>query len=446
MKSIVLNLLLIGSALAYDPIFPQSYNSKVKVSLANTVQSLAYLSTIATGLALSNANAANAATLPESTIKSPVAPVVDPRYSTLGSQKCCKILNGMWQVSGAHGFLPVQDEAVSKMSLCADQGFTTFDAADIYGPAEEFIGAFKSSGASGAKDCQFYTKWVPRPGLDSVPKSLTRDAINKSLRRMKTDQLDLLQFHWWEYDNQNYYNAVDNLMSLQQEGKILNLGLTNIDSLHMLDIIQQGAPIVSNQVSFSVLDTRPLTYMIPTCNEKNVQILAYGTLLGGFISDFWLGQPDPSTGTTSKQAEVRMKNVSLRKYLPWIRYWGGWPLFQELLVTLKTIANKHDVSLSNVALRWVLDQKQVAGVIVGIRLGLTEHLKDNERVYNLKLDDEDRTAIAAVQAKSKPNGLLGVLGDCGWEYRGGAQAFIADPDRFRLKNALKDLQGYSASA
>ena len=263
---------------------------------------------------------------------------------------------------------------------------------------------------------------------------------------MKTDRLDLLQFHWWEYENQNYYNAVSNLMQLQEEEKILNLGLTNIDSLHMLDIIKQGAPIVSNQVSFSVLDTRPQTYMIPTCKEKNVQILAYGTLLGGFISNFWLGQPDPSSGSASRQAEARMKNVSLRKYLPWIRYWGGWTLFQELLLTLENIGDKHNVSLSNVALRWVLDQKQVAGAIVGIRLGLTEHLKDNEKVFNLQLDEDDMKSIAAVQAKSRPNGLLGVLGDCGWEYRGGAQAFIADPDRLRLKDSMSALKGFSAKA
>lgn len=350
----------------------------------------------------------------------------------------------MWQVSGAHGFLPVQEEAVDAMNVCAGQGFTTFDAADIYGPAEEFVGAFRK--ASISKECQFYTKWVPRPGLDSVSRSFATEAIDKSLRRMKTDRLDLLQFHWWEYENQNYYDAMSHLMHLQEEGKIVNIGLTNIDSMHMLDLIQQGAPLVSNQVSFSVLDTRPMTFMTPACKAKGVQVLAYGTLLGGFISDFWLGQPDPSAGGASRQAEAKLRNVSLRKYLPWIRYWGGWSLFQEMLQVLKTVGNKHQVSLSNVALRWVLDQQAVAGAIVGIRLGLTEHLKDNQRVFNLKLDDEDRKAIAGVQAKSRPNGLLGVLGDCGWEYRGGAQAFIADPDRGRLKDSLATLKQLSLDA
>ena len=46
-----------------------------------------------------------------------------------------------------------------------------------------------------------------------------------------------------------------------------------------------------------------------------------------------------------------LENVSLRKYLPWIQYWGGWELFQEMLTTLNVIAKKHSVSLSNVAVR-----------------------------------------------------------------------------------------------
>lgn len=52
----------------------------------------------------------------------------------------------------------------------------------------------------------------------------------------------------WDYDNPYYYEAVDHLMHLQQDGKILHLGLTNFDSEHMVDLIEQGAPIVSNQV------------------------------------------------------------------------------------------------------------------------------------------------------------------------------------------------------
>ena len=174
---------------------------------------------------------------------------------------------------------------------------------------------------------------------------------------MNADRLDLLQFHWWDYDNKQYFNAMSELMHLQQDDRIRNLGLCNFDTKHMVDLMDQNAPIISNQVSFSILDDRPLKVMIPECKKRNVQLLVYGTLLGGFLTDKWLGQPQPSA--------EKLTIVSLRKYLPWIRIWGGWDKFQQLLMELNTIAIKHQVSIANVATRWVLQQESVGGVILG---------------------------------------------------------------------------------
>ena len=64
-------------------------------------------------------------------------------------------------------------------------------------------------------------------------------------------------------------------------------------------------------------------------------------LQGGFISKDWVGKQEPLYDS--------LANVSLRKYLPWIQYWGGWGLFQEMLSTLDVIAKKHSVSIANVA-------------------------------------------------------------------------------------------------
>ena len=329
-------------------------------------------------------------------------------YTTLGEgTKMCRILNGMWQTSGYHGYEPNKENAVAAMSKCANEGYSTFDLADIYGPAEDYVGSFcKGRLASPlAKDCQFFTKWVPRP--QEITRKIVTENIDKSLSRMKSERLDLLQFHWWDYNNKYYYNAMAELMHLQQDDKILNIGLTNFDTDHMVDLIEQNVPIVSNQVAFSVLDTRPLQKMVIASEEKGVKLLVYGSLLGGFLSSEWLGKPAPSMDS--------LTNVSLRKYLPWIYYWGGWTLFQELLLVLNTIAQKHSVSLSNVALKWVLDQPAVGGAIVGVRLGLKDHLSDNLNVFNLSLDGDDLAAIEAVQKKSK--NLINVFGDCGGEYR-----------------------------
>src|SRR5437588_4092976 len=95
--------------------------------------------------------------------------------------------------------------------------------------------------------------------------------------------------------------------------------------------------------------------------------------------------------------------------------WGGWVLFQELLAALKKLADKHGVGIANVGVRDVLDRPAVAGVIIGARLGLTEHIADNARTFSLALDAEDRAALDPILAKSRD--LMRTIGDCGDEYR-----------------------------
>jgi aryl-alcohol dehydrogenase-like predicted oxidoreductase len=98
-----------------------------------------------------------------------------------------------------------------------------------------------------------------------------------------------------------------------------------------------------------------------------------------------------------------------------IDVWGGWKLFQDLLHILDQIAKKHSVSIANVATRFVLDRPEVAGVIIGARLGITNHISDNLQVFSLSLNDDDYEKIRSVTSKS--NDLFDVIGDCGDEYR-----------------------------
>ena len=95
--------------------------------------------------------------------------------------------------------------------------------------------------------------------------------------------------------------------------------------------------------------------------------------------------------------------------------WGDWRLFQSLLETLKQIADKHSISIANVAVRYILDRPTVAGVIVGVRLGITDHRDDNARVFTLRLDTDDQQQIQTVLDQSRD--LLRLIGDCGAEYR-----------------------------
>ncbi|BAZ32161.1 aldo/keto reductase [Cylindrospermum sp. NIES-4074] len=320
-----------------------------------------------------------------------------------------RILNGMWQVSGAHGRINPQ-AAIQAMFKYLDAGFTTWDLADHYGPAEDLIGEFRrqliaTRGQEALANIQAFTKWVPRPG--KMTKKLVEENINISRRRMDVESLDLMQFHWWEYKDTNYLDALKYMAELQSEGKIKHLALTNFDTEHLQIITEAGIKIVSNQVQFSLVDRRPEVNMIKFCQQHEIKLFTYGTVCGGFLSEKYLGKPEPRA--------FDLGTVSLKKYKNMIDGWGGWRLFQELLATLKKIADKHGVSISNVAVRYILEKPSVGGVIVGARLGLSEHLEDNAKVFSFNLDGEDVNLIDAVSRQSRD--LYELIGDCGDEYR-----------------------------
>jgi aryl-alcohol dehydrogenase-like predicted oxidoreductase len=320
-----------------------------------------------------------------------------------------RIINGMWQVAGGHGYID-NELAIADMMRYHEAGFTTWDLADIYGPAEDFIGQFRRKllaikGEEELDKIRALTKWVPQPGR--ITRSIAKESIDRSLHRMGVSMVDLLQFHWWDYNNPYYMDALKYLSDLRDEGKIKHIGLTNFDTERLQIMIDSDLQIVSNQVQYSIIDRRPEVKMIPFCLENNISLLCYGSICGGLMSERYLGRMQPST--------AELNTLSLQKYKKMIDAWGGWSLFQELLSTLKRIAQKHNVTIANVAARYILDKSAVAGVIIGVRLGIVDHRTSNTQVFNFILDKSDREAIDAVCAKS--NNLFEIIGDCGDEYR-----------------------------
>jgi len=322
--------------------------------------------------------------------------------ATIGKDlEICRILNGMWQVAGGHGQIDSK-LAIQDMQKYQESGFTTWDLADIYGPAESLIGDFSKKVE---QDVQAFTKFVPNPG--PMSNSIVTYYIDESLKKMNTDCIDLLQFHWWDYQDSNYINALQHLSKLQEDGKIKNLGLTNFDTKRIKIIIEKGFKIISNQIQYSILDQRPEKIMTSFFMKHGIKIITYGTLLGGFFSEKYLNVDEPT--------RADLTTSSLQKYKNMIDIWGGWKLFQELLEVLNNISQKHNCSIANIAARFILDKPQVAGVIIGARLGITEHIEDNNKVFSLKLDQDDISLISTVTSKS--NNLFDTIGDCGDEYR-----------------------------
>ena len=229
----------------------------------------------------------------------------------------CRIVNGMWQVAGGHGYID-HELAIADMMKYHDAGFTTWDLADIYGPAEDFIGQFRHrlstlKGKEQLDRISALTKWVPQPGRITRP--IVNESIERSLRRMNVSSLDLLQFHWWDYNNPYYMDALKYLSDLRDKGIIKHVGLTNFDTEHVQTMIDSDLPIVSNQVQYSIIDRRPEVKMIPFCLEHNINLLAYGSVCGGLMSELYLGRMQPSI--------AELNTLSLRKYKQMIDAWGG---------------------------------------------------------------------------------------------------------------------------
>ncbi|KDO51325.1 hypothetical protein CISIN_1g014906mg [Citrus sinensis] len=287
----------------------------------------------------------------------------------------------------------------------------SFDFVD--GPAEDLYGIFinrvrRERPPEFLDKVRGLTKWVPPPV--KMTSSIVRESIDVSRRRMDVPCLDMLQFHWWDYSNPGYLDALNHLTDLKEEGKIKTVALTNFDTERLRIILENGIPVVSNQVQHSVVDMRPQQKMAELCQLTGVKLITYGTVMGGLLSEKFL-----DTNLSIPFAGPPLNTPSLQKYKRMVDAWGGWSQFQVLLQTLKRIASKHGVSIPVVAVRYILDQPAVAGSMIGVRLGLAEHIQDTNAIFMLSLDEDDVNSIQEVTKKGKD--LLGVIGDCGDEYR-----------------------------
>ena len=255
----------------------------------------------------------------------------------------------MWQIADLEREGPIDvDAAAAAMDAYAEAGFTTFDMADHYGSAEDIAGVCATRRPG---DLQLLTKWTPEPGAH--PRATVREAVGRSLDRLRADAIDLLQFHAWRYPDPSWLDCLFALQELKDEGLIRHLGLTNFDAVHLDMVVNTGIEVVSNQVSFSLLDGRASGAMTEVCRKHGVHLLAYGTLAGGLLTERWLGAEDPGP--------EGLKTWSEMKYHRFVEAAGGWERLQALLAAIRSVAEKHGVSMANVAARAVLDRPAVAG-------------------------------------------------------------------------------------
>ena len=311
-----------------------------------------------------------------------------------------RALTGLWQVADQEraGDTLETERAARALEPAVDAGFSTFDVADHYGSAERIAGVLQKR----RPEIQVLTKWVPEPGVSS--RQEVEAAVQRSLDRVGTRRLDALQFHAWSYPDPGWLDCLFHLTEIQAEGRIGHLGVTNFDAVHLDLALRSGIPLVSNQVCYSLVDRRPAGRMTEVCRTHGVGLLVYGTLAGGLLSDRWLDAPAPRIDESLTWSQM--------KYRRFIEEAGGWARFQRVLRAARRVADRYGVSIANVAVRYVLEQPAVAGVIVGARPGERTHLEDNLRLFEFELDERARAELAEAQATLDP-----IPGDCGDEYR-----------------------------
>ena len=302
-----------------------------------------------------------------------------------------RAINGCWQLSLGHslnGALDMQD-VMRAFHMLVERGFTTFDCADIYTGAEDFIGRFvtelkEGKGAVRPEDIQIHTKYVPDINLlRDVDFAYTEGIIDRSLRRLNRDTLDLVQFHWWDYDTPGCLDVAGYLVKLQEKGKIRHIGVTNFDTPHLKELVDAGIPVVSIQSQYSVFDRRTEKEMLPYCRAHGISQLCYGTLSGGFLAERYIGRTDftPETRSQVKYMQVIEDTLGIEGY-------------QRLLLLLRDIADAHHVSISNVATRYILSQSGVGAAIIGVRN--SRHVESNAQLFTFELTDEELAAITAL--------------------------------------------------
>jgi aryl-alcohol dehydrogenase-like predicted oxidoreductase len=136
---------------------------------------------------------------------------------------------------------------------------------------------------------------------------------------------------------------------------------------------------------------RPARETTALCARIGCTFVAYGALLGGLVSDMYLGRASPP--------EPAPEHSKQWDYLASIEQWGGWALFQQLLAALRRIGAELGATISEVALAYVLQLPGVSGVIVGIRLGASQHREGSLRALHLKLSSAHVRAVEAVVSR-----------------------------------------------
>lgn len=294
---------------------------------------------------------------------------------------------GCWTLGqGQFGFTDEKD-AIGAIHRAIDLGVNLFDTAAVYGwgTSEELLGrALKDRRHEITLATKGGRRWDRRTGMRSNDSSrdFLERGLEESLARLQTDYVDLFMIHWPD-TSRPFEEPMKTLARWQEQGKIRYGGVSNF-SLEQVEECLRHFPIVCNQVGYHLFDRRPESTLLPFCRERDVGIMAYGTLAHGLL-----------TGTLTPDSKFAEDDERGKGVL------FGQPLFQGesyprnlgIVEKLKEIAAARGKTVAQLAVAWVLSNSAVITALTGIRK--SSEIEENVGAAGWILTGEEKAEIEA---------------------------------------------------
>ncbi|PJR09328.1 aldo/keto reductase [Sinorhizobium meliloti] len=315
-------------------------------------------------------------------------------YRRLGRSglKISTITMGTMTIGGGGKFAQVGDVGVADarryVDLCLDAGVNLIDTADIYstGACEEIIGEVlggkRKDGVLIATKARF--SMGPGPNDGGLSRHHLVHACEASLKRLKTDVIDLYQVHEWDGQTP-LEETMEALDTLVRQGKVRYIGCSNYSGWHIMkalgiSALEHRQRFVSQQIHYT-LEAREAEYeLVPISIDQGLGILVWSPLAGGLLSGkHGRGQSPEGTRQLAGWNEPPIRDEE--------RLW-------KIVDMLVAIAAERNVSPAQVALAWLIGRDAVTSVIIGGRT--EEQFRDNLAAAGLKLTDEERELLDAV--------------------------------------------------
>ena len=295
---------------------------------------------------------------------------------------------GTWAVGGKEWGGTEEGDAIATIQYAVDQGITLVDTAPAYGlgRSEEIVG--KALAADGRRDrAVIATKVALQRVGDRVYRNSTpaqiESEIHDSLRRLRTDRIDIYQVHWPDPLVPIEETAAA-LLKLKEQGKVLALGVSNY-SIQQMDAWRTVAPLDSNQPPYNIFERQIENDILPYSLRHGLLVLAYGAICRGLLS----GKIKPDqvfTGDDLRRNDPKFQPPRRAQYLAAVDRLS------------KLAQERHGRSLLAFAIRWVLDRGDTVVALWGARRA--DQLQSAEDAIGWKLTAEDYAEVDRILAET----------------------------------------------